>query len=45
VLNTAFGNQMMPYNMLGQAAGLIGPMSGSAGTQVTVGPNAQQSAK
>jgi hypothetical protein len=45
ILNTAFGNQMTPYNMLGQAAGLIGPLSGGGGTQVTVGPNPQQSAK
>jgi hypothetical protein len=45
VLNTAFQNQMMPYQMLQQAAGLVGPISGNAGTTVSVGPNPQQSAK
>jgi hypothetical protein len=40
VLNTIFQNQMMPYQMLQQAAGLIGPLSGGGGQsfQVTQAP-------
>jgi hypothetical protein len=45
ILNTAYQNLMQPYSMLGQAAGLLGPVTGGGGTQVTVGPNPMQSAK
>jgi len=39
VLNALYQNRMMPYQMLGQAAGLIGPVTGGGGTSVQVGPN------
>src|SRR5215472_535514 len=45
VLNALYQNAMSPYTMLGQAANLIGPLSGGGGTQISVGPNPQQSAK
>ena len=45
ILNTIFGNQMMPYNMLTQGAGLIGPLSGGAGSQISVGPNPMATGK
>jgi hypothetical protein len=41
VLNALFQNQMMPYQMLQQAAGLIGPVTGQGGTTVSVSPNQQ----
>ena len=36
VLNNLFGNQMMPYQMLTQAANLVGPISGGGGQSFTV---------
>lgn len=44
-LNTQFGNQMRPYQMLQQAAGLISPLGGSGGSQISVGANPYQTAK
>ena len=36
ILNTIFGNQMMPYQMLTQAANLISPLSGGGGQSFQV---------
>ena len=45
VLNTAYANAMAPYNALSTQAGLIGPLAGGSGSQVTVSPNSQQTSK
>jgi len=37
ILNTIFGNQMAPYQMLGQAAGLLGPLAGGGSQNFTIG--------
>lgn len=36
ILNTIFGNQMMPYQMLTQAANLVSPLSGGGGQSFQV---------
>jgi hypothetical protein len=45
VLNTAYTNAMAPYNALNTQSGLIGPLAGGSGSQVTVSPNSQQTSK
>lgn len=45
VLNTAYANAMAPYNALNTQSGLIGPLAGGSGSQVTVSPNSQQTSK
>jgi hypothetical protein len=36
VLNTIFGNQMMPYQMAQEGAGLVSPLSGGGGQSFSV---------
>jgi hypothetical protein len=45
VLNTAYANAMAPYNALSTQAGLISPLAGGSGSQVTVSPNQQATSK